>query len=470
MKRNPVRIDAKMNPTLVKDMMESKFPILPAKYPNKPSPIHISNNFIALALGEGPLKLNLREWIHGVANFDDLDSSIKDKHELAQDRFRELLRTIFDTDGNVYKSMGSPFPISNRFLGKDPSDDGYATGLWKSIGDSNRKKIHDLLSEFYFHEDNGSALDNLILKLTDTSDFNRNIPQIEVFSSTVGSNIAEILLSGLSGKRNLPIHIKLEVVRQFSTLLAGFVAIGMLFDACAEDRNLDSQAIPSDVLGTFVYTGNIGSRTTVEQKLGSLAVLSLQDTFDRAYSGINKQFIIMVNNIIEETGVKDWDKFCKRFATEYLSGKNAQELIKILQQYNDQNIESLLSDLFPLSHLVKSVKYIGTKSGLVWPSRRSSPRLVLDTNFLTSLVSFIGHQDMSVGEFVAEVNLKLGLIMGYTGVTEGEILHLEHIAGRKLEVRDLLVKAEKMLTLRLVSAGLARQYSDGSAALVGGVI
>jgi len=401
MKNNSAKMDVKFNPTLIKELMVSKFPLLPAKYPNKPSPVHISNNFITLALGEGPLKLNLREWIHGVARFEDLDSSLKDKSDLAQDHFRELLRTIFDTDGNVYKSMGSPFPISNRFLGKDPSDDGYATGLWKSIGDLNRKKIHDLLTEFYFQKNDSSALDNLILKLNDTAEFDKNIPQVEVSSSTAGSSIAEILISGLSGKQNLPTHIKLEVMRQFSTLLAGFVAIGMLFDACVEDRNLDSKAFPSEVLGTFVYTGNIGSRTTIEQKLGALAVLSLQDTFERAYAGVNKQFISMLDQISKEVGVNDWDKTCKRFATQYLSGKSAQDFLKILKDYDAQNIENLILDLFPLSHLVKAVKFIGIKSGLVWQSRRSSPRFVLDTNFLTSLVSFLGHQDMSVGEFVS---------------------------------------------------------------------
>jgi hypothetical protein len=95
---------------------------------------------------------------------------------------------------------------------------------------------------------------------------------------------------------------------------------------------------------------------------------------------------------------------------------------------------------------------------------------VLDSNFLTALVSFLGEEDMPIEDFVKKVHDKLGLILGYSGVSEDSIEQLERIAGRRLEIRDLLLKSERLLSSRLVSAGLARQYSDGSTALLGGNI
>jgi len=460
----------KFNPTLFKELMHDKFPLLPAKYPNKPSPIHIANNFVTLAIGDGPLKVELRNWICGVSKFDKISLPDTENNEVIYDSFEDLLRTIFDTDGNIFRSMGSAFPISNKFLSRDPNDDGYATGLWKSIGAENRSKLHNILFDFYSENDSASALDNLFEKMGGSTTFIRHEPAADGFNSKVGSNIAEILISGIASKMNQPTHIKLEIVRQFSTLLAAFVVIGVLFDACLEDRELDLNTDPREVLGTFVYTGKIGGRSSIEQRLGMMAVVSLQDTIDRAYSGINKTFISMINEVKKEIGDADWDQISKSFSTKFLTGTSAQELLRNLKYYNNESLDQFINDFFPISHLIKAVRGIGTKSGLVWPSRKSQPRFILDSNFLTALVSFIGYQDMPVEDFVAEVNSKLGLILGYSGVTESEIIHLELIVGRKLEVRDLLVKAEKMLTLRLVSAGLARQYSDGSASLIGGVI
>ena len=51
------------NPSLFREIVKSRLPLIPAKFPNKPTPIHISNNFISHAIGEGPLKLELKSWI-----------------------------------------------------------------------------------------------------------------------------------------------------------------------------------------------------------------------------------------------------------------------------------------------------------------------------------------------------------------------------------------------------------------------
>jgi hypothetical protein len=466
----PVANYAKENPALIRELMREKFPLLPANYHNKPSPIHISNNFVGIAIGEGNLKTELRNWITDSELIEKFLKSSDDHIEIDSQILQDVLKTIYDTDGNVYKSMASPFPLTPLFLGRDPNDNGYAQGLWLSLGKENRSSIHELLLDFYSTEDEDSSLGNLIAAFTEGSSFKPSIPIELKSSSSVGTNVGIIILESLKRKQNQPIHIRMEILRQLSTLLSAFVVIGMFFDSCAEDRGLGKDASPMDVLGTVIYTGDIGSRGSIEQRLSTLAVISLRDTIERAHSGISKSFKAMVSESRKANSSQAWDDFCKTFATKYLSADSAQEFIKYLKYFGETGIDSLTSSMLPITYLRSAIRSLGTKAGLVWPSRRDQPRLALDSNFLTSLVSFVGESDMTVGEFVASVNEKLGLIMGYSGVTETQILHLESLAGRKLEVRDLLVKAEKLLTTRLVSAGLARQFSDGTSSLIGGNI
>ena len=44
------------NPSLFREIVKSRLPLIPAKFESKPKPIHISNNFISCAIGEGSLK------------------------------------------------------------------------------------------------------------------------------------------------------------------------------------------------------------------------------------------------------------------------------------------------------------------------------------------------------------------------------------------------------------------------------
>ena len=201
-----------------------------------------------------------------------------------------------------------------------------------------------------------------------------------------------------------------------------------------------------------------------------MAVMSLRDTIERSYVGLNKVMIGMVDDAQKTSKAKNWDEFSRDFATRYTSAQSAQDFIKFMNHFGESSIEGLIESMYPLTHLRSGIRSLGIKTGFVWPSRKEDPRLVLDSNFLTSLVSFLGEEDMPIEDFIKNVHDKLGLILGYSGISEDSIVQLERIAGRRLEVRDLLLKSERHLSIRLVAAGLARQYSDGSTALLGGTI
>lgn len=458
------------NPSLFREIVKSRLPLIPAKYPTKPTPVHIANNFVSIAIGTGSLSGELKQWVREQGVLSHLFQGSGENLQKDSDSLQELLRAIFDSDGNVFKSMASPFPISEKIIGRDPTDDGYALNLWHSLGANNRQEITELLKNFYQETGNSSSLKGLFdLLMLDGAPTSNSVQSSETYTS-VGKNVGEIIIQGLQRKLDQPLHIKLEVVRQLSTLLGVFVVIGMMFDSCAEERELGPDAEPSKILGTFVYTGNIGGRSSTEQKLSMMAVMSLRDTIERSYIGLNKVMIGMVDDAQKTSKAKNWDEFSRDFATRYTSAQSAQDFIKFMNHFGESNIEGLIESMYPLTHLRSGIRSLGIKTGFVWPSRKEDPRLVLDSNFLTSLVSFLGEEDMPIEDFIKNVHDKLGLILGYSGISEDSIVQLERIAGRRLEVRDLLLKSERYLSIRLVAAGLARQYSDGSTALLGGTI
>ena len=458
------------NPSLFREIVKSRLPLIPAKYPTKPTPIHISNNFITCAIGEGSLKTELKSWVRDQGTLSNLLQSTGESRKNDEEVLQEFFRAIFDSDGNVFKSMASPNPIARQVIGRDPTDDGYALNLWHSLGLENRKRITELLTSFYTENRESSALKSLLdLVVPNNAEVSSAVESFENYTS-VGKNVGEIIIHGLQKKLNQPLHIRLEIIRQLSTLLGVFVVLGMMFDACAEERNLEPDTAPHKILGTFVYTGSIGGRSSIEQKLSMLAVMSLRDTIERSNRGLNSVFLSMIDGTRKESNSTDWDSFAREFSTKYTSSNSALEFIKVLNHFGEDGLVDLVDAIYPITHLRSGIRSLGTKTGFVWPSRREDPRLVLDSNFLTSLVSFLGEEDMPIEDFVAKVHEKLGLVLGYSGVSEDSILQLERIAGRRLEIRDLLLKSERHLSSRLVGAGLARQYSDGSTALLGGNI
>jgi hypothetical protein len=458
------------NPSLLREIVKSRLPLIPAKYPTKPTPVHIANNFVSLAMGTGSMSAELKLWVREQGVLSGLFQGSGENLQKDSDSLQELLRAIFDSDGNVFRSIASPNPISEKIIGRDPTDDGYALNLWHSLGEKNRKEITELLQKFYQETGNSSSLKGLFDLLMLKSSPNSNSVQSSETYTSVGKNVGEIIIKGLERKLNQPLHIKLEVVRQLSTLLGVFVVLGMMFDSCAEERELGPDTEPSKILGTFVYTGNIGGRSSTEQKLSMMAIMSLRDTIERSYIGLNKVLMGMITAAQETTKAKNWDEFSRDFSTRYTSAQSAQDFIKYMNHFGESNMEDLVESMYPLTHLRSGIRSLGTKTGFVWPSRKEDPRLVLDSNFLTSLVSFLGEEDMPIEDFIKNVHDKLGLILGYSGISDESIVQLERIAGRRLEVRDLLLKSERYLSIRLVAAGLARQYSDGSTALLGGTI
>jgi hypothetical protein len=457
------------DPTLIRDFLRKSLPLIASKTPTKPGPIHISNSFLSHAIGEGMLKSNLPVWLKGNEKLDEFLIAETEHIQRETDHLRKLLQVLFDSDGNVFKTFSSPFPLVGHFVSRDATDNGYSLGLWMSLGDKNRTDIATILSDLLQDSTESDGLSNVLATLVDTTP-KPTIRSTAVNGSTqFGENIGQILIHGLQKGLGKPLHFRIELMRQFSILLSSFVVIGMLYDSCKSLASVNESSQPSDILGTFCFTGNTAGRSITERQLSKLAILSLRETLDRSYSGIEATFLSMYKEK-RLSNKKNWSQFAQEFTTDNLTRESATKMLNVLNGFGETGIQDIIPNLYPKANLRSAVKSLGYKSGMVWPNKGSEPRIVLDSSFITSLVAFMGEMDMPVDDFSEKIYIKLGIVLGYQGVSSDAIAKLEDISGSRLDIQSLLVESQKHFSTRLVSAGLARQYSDGTAALIGHAI
>ena len=149
------------DPTLIRDFLRKSLPLIASKTPTKPGPIHISNSFLSHAIGDGSLKSELPSWLKGNDLLEDFVEAESENKHRETDHFRRFLQVVFDSDGNVFKTFSSPFPLSSHFVARDATDNGYSLGLWMSLGDKNRIEISSLLSDLLEDSSDNDGMSNM---------------------------------------------------------------------------------------------------------------------------------------------------------------------------------------------------------------------------------------------------------------------------------------------------------------------
>lgn len=439
------------------------FPFVPNKYYTNPTPVHVLNNFIFMIFGKGNNNSLVNDWLKG----QNLQGFLGESMQGLEANLGKVFDAIFNTDRAVYKTFKSPFPMSASVVGKDQTDAGYAESLWASFGSEGRENVGLALSQFYGSQYGNSSLAALIRKI-ETTPLSAPITSPMTSGTTFGRSLSEIIAKTLRKYSSSTMEIRIEVLRKLGIFLGGCIAISNLQNACNSSVLLKDKREENSNLSLVCYTGPIGSLKSEDQKLSQLAIASFSEVIDRCYFGIVET---AVKRIVDERARKpnlDWKSFVDQFASIYCSGNDALVLNKYLKHYGETGLYEFVQTIFPRKLLVNSIKSIGVKSGFVWPRRNSSqPRLILDTVFLTSLTEFIAEPDMDVASFVKKVFEELGLILGLSGIEISKLTNLQHSTKKQLNLTDALYDLERKLAERLVAAGLAREYSDGTTILVG---
>ena len=124
---------------------------------------------------------------------------------------------------------------------------------------------------------------------------------------------------------------------------------------------------------------------------------------------------------------------------------------------------------YPLEHLTRSVRSMGVKVGFVGPARGfGKPRFTLETPLLATLTRALVADDKSIpfGEFIIRARKELGLVMGSSGL--GDLPPAVSAAfSSDVMARQQLRLLEERLRLRMIEAGLAREFSDAHTRVIG---
>ncbi|MGH7705194.1 MAG: hypothetical protein ACRENY_04940 [Candidatus Dormibacteria bacterium] len=127
----------------------------------------------------------------------------------------------------------------------------------------------------------------------------------------------------------------------------------------------------------------------------------------------------------------------------------------------DDWINQLMRDGYPLAHLSRGIRSTGNKIGFVGPVRGiGHPRFVLETPLLATLAQALVPLDRSLSfdDFVRAMRVDLGLIVGIG--PKDQVPVGARVFGSDQVARQRLGLLGEQLRLRLIQAGLAREFSD----------
>ena len=150
-----------IDPRHVRALMRGTHPFLPGRYPGRPTPQHVLNAFVLAGLGStsGADAIRLMSRDSRSRGVEHRASGALREHPAVEGQawaedeslLRALSSTIlavFDPDGQIFPTRGSPLPIDYRAASSDPSDDGLGRALWRVLTDpetETRPKLAQLL-------------------------------------------------------------------------------------------------------------------------------------------------------------------------------------------------------------------------------------------------------------------------------------------------------------------------------------
>jgi hypothetical protein len=460
--------------TEIRLLLRPEVLFVPAANPDRPAPAHVLNNFVLEALGRTSGSELVRR-LSRAGNATDVLVAHPGVARAAWSTNRATvsalasdIRTVFDPDRRVFPSEGSPIPIDWRLATPDRSDDGFGAALWRSLPTESRPsvagRLHRLL-DTEAQSDPASRLARFVLLAA--GDGVGTIERHEAASANPPLGRAlDRMLTGLmtdaSGAR------RLELVRELAVLLYFSAVLGVISEGT---RHVVPDGNLADLIGAVVYTGLPPGPP--DDPLVRAAQLSYRKLVSRAHTGLREALGSQVAAgidpaIPEDVRLQSWALARLRNAP----AENADRSLLRLQadipfvgadgvRSPDEWVAAAFETGYSVEHLTRAVRVMGTKVGFVGPVRGiGRPRFVLETPLLATITRSLVQPDNSVPfhEFVVRARERLGLIIGGSRLEDlplgAMVFPSERVA------RQQLAALEERLRIRMIQAGLAREFSD----------
>ncbi len=459
-------------PNEVRRLMEGRFVI--GAFTDRPAPAHIFNNFVLSAFGRSPGADRVRQFSRAPDALERLaqhpairTAGWADDRELLAS-LGETIWLVFDPDRRLFPKRGSPLPIDRRLASPDPSDDGLGHALWECLSGLQQVAVQGRLLALLDSEhrsDPASALAQFLLDGVARSVPPEVDPALESAFPLLGG-LLQTLLGGI-GRADSAAG-RLEAIRQVGTLLHFCAVLGLLLEGLRYRRDTTSW---ESAVGAVVYTGlppgdgddplvvgaQLSYRMTiadVHAGLRSHLQTRLQKQLDVAIpSSVRLQSAVLA--LLTQSGIAAPPKALDRLTS------TAPVPSTLTAAAIDDWINQLMRDGYPLAHLSRGIRSTGNKIGFVGPVRGiGHPRFVLETPLLATLAQALVPLDRSLSfdDFVRAMRVDLGLIVGIG--PKDQVPVGARVFGSDQVARQRLGLLGEQLRLRLIQAGLAREFSD----------
>jgi hypothetical protein len=449
-----------------RDLLRRSIAVVPPKYQDKPAPSHIFNGFVRSFLGSGKGTSWLVK-LHGLES-EALDRVLQNSaSEFQKQALKLALDASFNADLRSYGKFASYLPVSRHFVGSDASHEHYGD-IGNGWSDKERIEVAKLLEQLLESDSSQDVLSRLAKFFEESNLFSvesNSPPELNFagadgdFRNTSSRIMANTLRQAI---RTQGQYGRIASIRRVETILSFLVTLGLMWDGAK--RNSDGGRSGYRSIGVVVYTDVPPGKP--EERLTYLASQSLQNLLVRSHRGTN----LTVRDLIGDA--TDLEAMSNADFEFHLAGCGVtrinDEVIEAIRRFQNPEYgfkpdEGMVS----FSELRDSVATLGRKIGVVGPQRgKGEPRFILETQILEALVLCLVSRSMSVQNFVDAVYKNFGLIVGLpTLLGEDEIERLSSLCDGSVTVRSTLIDAQSALQRRLIEAGLARAYSDGTAVM-----
>lgn len=465
-------------------------PFRVGQYPDRPAPAHVSSNLAETLLGNsgrvevvGKHRVSIITALLNRGASHSLLEKAGPRFERVRTpetlpRFTSILSVLFNSDGKVFPTQGSPALFYPGISESVASDEGYADAIIEALGPDRVQEIRSMLVEALtpiFHggqPENGPAaarVHHLVLEVAKRASVSEPKPAGAVPSGLgdfdeYGAMLVRVLEKASEGGEGW----RLLRLKDFATLLFAMIPLGILAgsrEARRERGKVSVFAVPGVPPSGGVHQSDL---LDAAQKSFSSAVVESHRRIADALASI----------VGVETENRDGGMDVNSLLHVYADGsghapneKQREVLIAFAQEVTGKkNRTELLNQLMTVEYLGRTVKLIGSKVGLAGPTRGGGrPRIYLETGLLNALVTGLvrpDEEEITFAEFIYRLWAATGIVCGYDSR-----MNLDFSAvlgtGDPDIAPGLLQSSSKALQDRMISAGLARRFSDGTVVVFG---
>jgi hypothetical protein len=472
---------------ILKQLLMGYHPFVLGRNPDRPAPAHVLNGFVASVLGYSPRGLAIVLLLRGKdTSVDDLRKKfgfassewVTDVEQLHS--FRTDLTGIFDPDGRVFPTRGSPVLAHGGLATNDGSDDNFGPQMANLVSvfeDTLERRLETLFYPEALNDPVTATAEILVDGSTPSAKRSIRTDDRQWFRNDgagqdLGSSLSRFVLRLMDQSES---SSRLDTIQHLSRGLYLALILAIIYGPSAATRPEGFASVHE--LGPLVAWGGIppgkrdhpfvrvsgrsfrNSMAELHAGLGSLLTEAIENQPVPSTANAEDRGAFAIQGLLENSGVP---ALKRKSYTEDMALVVSDPMHVGTRDWCD----GFVARSHPEADLAPGVRTMGRKIGFVGPDRGAGiPRFGFETPLLGTLVQgLVPDEGMDYEDFVDTLRVRLGIVVGPgSELSLASDLGFWSSSGR---ARDALRQNQETLRRRLIRSGMAREYSDSHTEVV----